>query len=499
MNKNILLAAAALSVLATAGAANAASITARAGGVSVTPSAPYTLARELNYSAGITSTAGQFDTVVTTNAALSAGTYTVTLTYSGATINDAVSTTAITQPTTAPTNTAVAGFETAAAAAIEAATLTLSNGGSVGSNTISYTLQIPANGQVSGVYFAPALRVTGAVSVTASITNQVTGQPVDPSVIQPLITTTAQGFAAAATADTVNTDIIAGTAAPRFRTLSTDTTIGTVGFLVAIAPGIISGTSPIAYRDLNGTAVSAADVTGANIVVSGSLTNLNLTASTGTVTKSGNTATIAQTTPAASTTIGLAVIDANGAQLSPSSYTVSGSYTLASVFSGALPFSTTALETVDTEGLTYVVPWVSSRTQGAATGSRTVIRMSRVGTNVTSGGNVYAQILNPLRGTANTNYALVGTLPAGSGELVLSSDTLENAFGDFGRADIRLAVTPTNGAGYTGFTPGITNNLIVKRVIAQPNGGVSEMEVVRRSCWLRQPDGRLLSHYQSSD
>ncbi|MEE2850842.1 MAG: hypothetical protein VX561_13360 [Pseudomonadota bacterium] len=482
MNKNILLAAAALSVLATAGAANAASITARAGAVSVTPSAPYTLARELNYSAGITSTAGQFDTVVTANTPLAAGTYTVTLSYSGATINAAVSTAAITQGTAAPTNTAVAGFETAAAGAATAATLTLSNGGSVGSNSVSYTLQIPAGGSVPALYFAPALRVTGPVSVTASITNQVTGQPVDPSVIQSLITTTTQGFAARAIADTTNSDIVAGGAAPYFRSL-TDGALGTVNYAVASAAGTIStflgasGTSAAAYKDLNGTTVLAADVTGGNIVVNGSMTNLTLSATGATsVTQSGDSASIVLPAAPTASAISIAATSATGAQLRPSAYTVSGSYTLASAFTGPLNFTTANLETVDTEGLTYVIPWVSSRTQGASTGSRTVIRVSRVGTDVTTGGNVFAQIVNPLRGTAAGSYSLIGTLPA-SGELVLSSDTLETAFGDFGRADIRMVVTPVSGNGFTNFTPGI-NDVIVKRVIAQPNGGVSEMDVV---------------------
>lgn len=494
MTKKILMAAAALSVLATAGAANAASITARAGSggtaVTITPSAPYTLARELNYSAGITSTAGQFDTVLATNGVLGAGTYTITLTYSNATINSAVSTTPITQSTTAPTaNAATAGFEIAAVSPETAATLTLSAGGTVGSNTVSYTLQIPAGGSIgvanaSSLYFAPALRVNGAVSVTASVINQVTGQPVDPSVIQPLITTTAQGFAAAAEADTVDSVIEAGAAPRFFRTLS-DGALGSVGFVAASASGTIStfldstSVSPIAYKDLNGTAVSTADVTGGNITVTGSMTNLELSSTVGDVDQSGNTATITLGASPADADISVVVAStaAGSAQLVPSAYTVSGAYTLGSAFSGPLGFTTANLETIDTEGLTYVVPWVSSRTQGAATGSRSVIRISRVGDNVTGGGAVFAQVVNPLRGTASGTYARVGTLPA-SGELVLSSDTFENLFGDFGRADIRMVVTPAEGAaGYTGFTPGI-NDVIVKRVIAQPNGGVSEMDVV---------------------
>ena len=254
---------------------------------------------------------------------------------------------------------------------------------------------------------------------------------------------------------------------------------GTVGYAVANLTGAVGTNSPVAYKDLNGTVVSTADVTGANIVVTGSLTNLALASSVGTATQSGNTATIVLGAAPADADISVAVVStaAGSAQLVPSAYTVSGSYTLGSAFAGPLPFSTAALETIDTEGLTYVVPWVSSATQGASTGSRTVVRISRVGEAVTEGGNVYAQVLNPTKGSAAGTYALVGTLGA-SGELVLSSNSFEAAFGDFGRADIRLALTPAAGAvGYTGITPA-ASDIIVKRVIAQPNGGVSEMDVV---------------------
>jgi hypothetical protein len=486
MNKNILLAAAALSVLATAGAANAASISARAGAVPVTPSAPYTLARELNYSAGITSAVGEFDTIVRTNNPLQAGTYTITVTYAGATINSAVSTATVTQLPAAPTtltNDAAAGFEDYNA---NGATLTLSSGGSVGSNSVSYTLQVPASGGVQSLYFAPALKVNGPVSVTASVVNLVTGQPVDPSVIQSLITTTTQGFAAVATPDTAGSSRIQAGSAPRFRTL-TEGLLGQVRFAVADTAGNIStflnasGTSDVAYKDLIGTPVAATDVTGGNVVVTGSLTNLTLSATNSTsVAQTSNSATIVLPAGAATSAISVAVTDAaNGAQLVPSTYKVSGSYTLGSAFAGSLPFTSTSLETINTEGLTYVVPWVSSATQSASTGSRTVIRMSRVGTNVANGGNVYAQILNPLKNAATVtgDYKLVGTLGS-SGELVLSSSTFETAFGDFGRADIRLVLTPSNGAGYATYTPATTNNVIVKRVIAQPNGGVAEMDVV---------------------
>lgn len=487
MNKNILLAAAALSVLATAGAANAASITIRTGAANTVSAAPYTLARELNYSAGIKSTAGQFDTVLTANQALAAGTYTINVSYSGATLNAGVSSAAI-AATAGCVAGEDAGFVTQSGAG---ATMTLSAGGSAGSNSVSYTLQVPQGSTVTSVCFSPALNVTGPVSVTASIINQVTGQPVDPSVIQSVITNTTQGFAAAAVRDTTVTAIIAAAAnapanAPKFRTLSADTTIGTISYAAATTVGALNAItgatadSAIAYKDLNGTAVATTDVTAGNFTVNGDFTGLTVSAGGTALTKSGNSAAATLAGPVAqSTAITLAPVGgANQPQINPSAYSVSGSFSLGTAFAAPLTLSSTALETVSTEGLTYVIPWVSSRTQGASTGSRTVIRISRIGSTVVNGGNVYAQVLNPIRGSAAGNWALVGTLGA-SGEVVMSSDTLETAFGDFGRADIRLALTPNNGAGFSNsFEPLDANNIVVKRVISQPNGGVSEMSVV---------------------
>lgn len=479
MNKNILLAAAALSVLATAGAANAASISARAGTVAISPSTPYTLARELNYSGGITSAAGVFDTIITANTALNAGTYTVNLSYSGATINAAVSTAAVVQ-TTACTDGNAAGFESSAGAG---ATMTLSAGGSQGSNSVSYTLQIPAGAQVSAVCFAPALNVSGPVSVTASIVNQVTGQPVDPSVIQSLVTTTTQGFRVASTADTIRTQVVANGGA--FNQLGGDAALGVINVFANSAPGAatVDGIAGIAYKNLAGTPVALTDISSGTVTVNGSTANVNITVAGAATTKSGNTSTASIAALPANGTLPVAIVaadtSATAPQIAPSSYRASGSFTLAPAFSAPLSFTNAALETVRTEGLTYVVPWVSSATQGASTGSRTVIRISRIGgSTVVNSGNVYAQLLNPIRGSAQSNdYALVGTLGA-SGEVVLSSDTFQNAFGDFGRGDIRLVLTPANGAGFSGVAPLDTNNIVVKRVISQPNGGVSEMDVI---------------------
>ena len=487
MSKKILLAAAALSAIAVAGGANAASVGYRAGGAAiVTTSTPYTLARELNYSAGVQSAAGAFDTVVRANSALGAGTYTISVNYAGATFGAAVSTAAVTDAATCATGQA-AGIEASTGGlANGASSLTLTSGGAAGGNNLTYTLQVPQGADVEAVCFAPALSVNGPVSATVTITNQVTGQPVDPSVIQPLITTTTQGFAAATMADTVTTAILAGTASPYFRTLSADTTIGTISYAAAttaatVNPATGAAFGTIAYKDLIGTPVQAADVVSGAFTVTGDLTGLNVTAGGTVQAKAGNTATVSLTgSPITSpTVIALAPVGgANAPQINPSAYSVSGSFSLAPAFSGPLTLSSTALETVGTEGLTYVIPWVSSRTQGAATGSRTVVRISRVGSNVVTGGNVYAQVLNPIRGSAVGNWALVGTLGA-SGEVVMSSDTFENVFGDFGRGDIRLALTPNNGAGFdSNYAPLQANNIIVKRVITQPNGGVSEMDVV---------------------
>lgn len=478
MTKKILLSAAAVAAVMAASPAFAGSISVRAG-AATTATTSYALASQLNFGNGITSAAGQFDVLYRTNADLGAGTYTVVLTYSGATFAAGVSGATLSTGAGAPTcaDGQAAGFVDATGGTGGQVTMALTNGGAVGGNTLTYTLQIPEGGRVRELCFAPALNVTGPVSVTAATINQVTTQPVDPSVIAPIITTRS-GFTAVAAPANPGPRILAGTtAATRFRTLSSNS-LGQLTF------GPVANT----YKDLIGTPVAQSDIVSMDLAVTGNLTGMTLTTSPATpVTQTASGATIsASPAPTSPLTFNVAADPNSTAALQPSQFRVSGSLGLSSAFSG--PFAITArnLAAVSTEGLSYIIPWVSSATQSAGTGSRTVVRISRVGTSGTgaSTGNVYAQINNPLRGSAvNGTYALVGTMGA-SGEVVIDSSRFEQAFGDFGRADFRLVYTPSTGTGFTtpngpgGNAPEAINNIIVKRVIAQPNGGVAEMDVV---------------------
>jgi len=296
MKKQLLLAAAAVTAIVAAGSANAASVSYRAGAGALNDATafPYTLARELNFTAGVLSTAGQFDTVIVANTPIPAATYTIQLDYAGASINAQVPNATITDAVggTAGGNCAAeACFVTSAGAT--PATLTLVSGGTVGSTTVTYTLQVPAGTTVTAVGIAPALRVVGAVSVTAAIRNQVGNAFYEPAVIQNLIrVSTDPAFAARVNGRLSGLDAVTfgsgagldtriddGIAGDPFNTLLNPGQVGQVDLAVAGDPRYdvllsrATASTPL-KRDLIDGNVSLADVTSTSITVAGSLSGL---------------------------------------------------------------------------------------------------------------------------------------------------------------------------------------------------------------------------------
>ena len=528
MTKTLLLAAAAVTALVAAGSAQAGSLSARAGTtpVVVTPSAPYKLARELNFGTGVASTVGQFDTVFTFNNALTPGSYTVTLAYTGATITTAVPTTAVNSPagpTLGGTDTTNAlGFEVASANGVNGpSSLTVVN---QTSTQVTLALQIPAGNTVSAIYLSPALLVTGPVSVTAAVTNQVTGQAIDPSVIQQLITTNNQGvalrinralgadgngFGAGAGVDTrieegaggtaFNTLLNGGVAGPGpFQIGQVDVDVAGGPNFAALAPTAAAGA---VYRDLNGSALAFSDITSVTTTVTGIFTGLTVTANdsaggaiaASAITGAGSTRTIVAPGGAnvGTTTTLIAPTSAAGTapQLSPTDFDVTATVTLNAAFTSPAPI-TGSFETLQTDGFSYIIPWVASQTQSGASGNQSVIRVSNVRSDgSTPGGNVYVQVYNPSTGNAGLTAGravLVGAIGT-TGELVITSQSLEAALGNFGRADLRLTVatiaSDVNGGNQLpagGASVG-SSTIIVKRLIQTSNGGLTEVEIVAGS------------------
>jgi len=503
--KKILLTAVAVGAVAAASSAGAVTLTANLGNGSAlsngnTPvvgtfngtGTPYKLAKELNYTTGISAGAGAFDTFVTFNNALTAGTYTLTITYAGATI-----TTPPAASATAAANTASVGFVNSTTASTPSLTLTSST-----ATSATYTLQISGADTVSELYFAPALNVTGNLAVTVGIINSVTSGQADPGANATLVTTTNSALTFASTP--VNETIAAGAVG------------GILDGISGASLGSVTATFSGAKKDFAGTSVSASDVASITDTVTGDVSTLNVSvtgAATITGTKSGTTSTAAVVSPAVGAdltpTFALVLPAGSTKTLSPSTYsdvmavtykagTFSGSDTSASLNIGSLNLTAGAV--------TQVVPWVSSATLVASTGNTTIIRLSN--TSNVNAGPVYAQLLDSTKaGTATNATALLGTLGAasntGAGEFVITSTTLQNAFGDFGRGDFRILV-PGPGATITGgsttctspnvlggisgtsVTPTVNNTtcttvsvpvgaIIMKRVLAGVNGGLTEV------------------------
>lgn len=544
MKKQLLLAAAAVSAIAFAGAANAASLSYRAGTnavVDTTAAGQYLLARELNFGTGVTSTVGQFDTVVVFNdTGIPAGTYNFTVTYdTGATINAAlsgstVSSTGAVLPTDPDANIGAAGvgFVQVSGAG---ASLALTSGGQAGGNTATYTLIVPAGVTVKSIAVAAALRVTGAVQVSTNIINQTTNTAFEPGFSKlPLINVNGVGFATringAITADTsaasLDTRILEGTAAPYFSTLSTDNRVGQIQLAAASAAGNLNGfgaafggfsaggtTSPIVYKDLTATTVSLSDVTQQSTTIQGNLANLRFTstdavvanapaapvltavATSGTTTRAEPTNTahnLLTLTPNELRNITVApngITATNGLQLAPTELVATTQLFLKPEFSNPAAVSGN-FEQLQSDGFTYIIPWVSSATQAGATGNQTIIRISNINPEIgaTANGRVYAHLLNPINRAGVTNVGRTVRLADldANNELVINSATLEAAFGNFQRADLRLVIstraTDVNklpGGGAAGVDNGVgASSIVVKRLLANSAGGLSEVSVV---------------------
>ncbi len=113
-----------------------------------------------------------------------------------------------------------------------------------------------------------------------------------------------------------------------------------------------------------------------------------------------------------------------------------------------------ALSPITRNGTFATLPWTASNTQAGGTGSNNFVRVSNPTTSTY--GPVTATVLASTDPTAVGDTATMAASVAPGGEVLFSAADLENALGNFGRADIEIAVEG--------------NDSIIKRLIQRTDG-----------------------------
>ncbi len=483
MTKKILLAAAAVSAMAFAGAASAHTLTFRAtaavadidsgdvGGAT----GSYKLAIE---AANVTPTFGTFalaDTL-TAGASLPSGNVLLTISLAGGTFGSAVTGAAV----------------TADAVACPTFTATPSTGGASGSTSVTYLISNSSAGCSSFNLDLPVAPNAG-VPVTVTTTLQTEAlTPIDGLTASRQILTRPSAFNAVING-AISPATPAGALGDTFATLTvlpvyTTFKTGTGGHTGAPETATVAqlGTVEIladttAFRDLAKTSVTLADVLTATVAVTGDYSAFDGAGGSttlGGIPESSITGSVRNFSGAPLTTALVAAGAAGAAPVSPeafvvtretavtaiptSAYTVSVGYTLvAPTYTPEGPFAG-AFETIGRDGTNVVVPWLNSNSIQALNGTSNIIRLGNTSGAIV--GPVYAQVLN------NTLTAGVTTTPvqlfpniAANGERVINTATLTSALGEFGRGDVQISVEAP------------ANVITARRYATLANGSVTEV------------------------
>lgn len=426
--------------------------------------AAYSLANELAFT-----TAGPAGNIVfdlkPTNGQLPSGNILLTVGVSGGVFNSAV------------TGTNVVGFETGTSS-----TAVLSSGGGASESSVTFVVSNAqaVNNTTGGFRVTLPVRVTGtSVGVSAGFTTTDTPAiPVDGGfVTRSGVIAVVNGFSPGVAADTGTTRL---TIASGYTSFTGDAVIGRV----AIAPA--AGVN----KDFT-TAVGAADVSRAVVTVTGDFTGFGtgstraaLALGSNTFTISGSTASVTLTGAAAQA---LAVALTSGPQvtinnvpgttaaLNASAYSATVTASYGSGFATGSEEASGALQATTREGVAVLFPWVASTSRRASSGSNSIIRISNTGSTAVVG--VRARVV-ATSATAYTNPGLVNlnqTIPAG-GELVLTSDSLTTALGDFDRGDIEISFEGVSNR----------NTITTRRLVQRPDGTTTDFGQGRQS---QDPDG----------
>lgn len=461
MKKQTLLAAAAVTTIAAAGAAQAGTLTAGAT-PGATVSGAVTVASEVTLDA-MTNAAGVIGAylVPSKGAILPAGNALLTVSLTGgATFGSSVGAGAISKNGTCnPTTTVSKG----GAAADNSVTFLISNlagctssDGKDATNAIALSIPAVVTG-ASNVNLSSNLTtemgtaIDGGTASTYDATNKVD------------LITFAKAFSVVTTADTTATS---ATLASKFKGLTADVNLGTVTVAAdnTFFKGIQAGAAKVANSD----------ITKATFTVKGDLTTVNVTVTGGAFSATNTFAgtTTKQTTDVAGTGTGTytfaAATAANTPVINGGAYTVTTDLGVDPAFATPASFGPSSLQNITREGSAYLLPWVASGTLSKTSTSNTVVRISNIGTEAT--GAVSLELLTSSAGVApSTTLVPVASSIASKGELVLTSDLLQTYLGaDFGRGDIRITVesAPTD--------------LVVRRFVqSTTNGALSEVSMGR--------------------
>jgi hypothetical protein len=479
MTKKILLSAAAVSVMALAGTASAHDLVFRPGPVvgaidaAEVGATGYRLAEE-----AISTASGAFalDINLSPTSTFPSGNNIISIDLNGGTFATALSSANVSAP-----GCTVVLSSGGAAGSTNANFLVSSSGGSCS----SAQLDIPVTpGAASDVWLRSTLRTEA-------------GSPIDPDTAQTQpagnpFGALAQNQEALQLVDRVNAFAVvidgaigAGALTDTFATLTqspvyTEFFVGTNGH-----DGVIEtddegqlGTIRItvdttARRDLALNFVTAADVTDADVVVTGNFTAFNgasgavdLGAVAATVNTAATTATINNQQAALTAGAVPFTVNADGGAIPSSAYSATVSYTLNPTFYASEGPVSGALETIGRDGTNVVFPWMNSSSIQTVTGTSNVVRLGNISTAAT--GPVFVQVLNAVNSgssyTPATAPVQIAPSIAANGELVISTAALTAAVGEFGRGDLQISVEAP------------PSTITARRYATLANGSVTEFE-----------------------
>lgn len=451
MKKQTLLGAVALTTIALAGAANAGTLTAGTVGAA-TVKVPVVVANDVTIAGAQLS--GTTGLVLTPSAGAILPTGNALLTVNlvgGATFGTAVTAGAVvTNGACAPTTTVSSG----GAATDKTVTFLVSSlGGCTNAVPLHMLLPTKLDGTNTAVDFEAGLKTE-------------LGTPIDGGLASTFVTATKTSLISFKNA--LSVDIAADTAptfatlTSKFKALTADKALGTVTVAVAAyAKGIDDVTKVTA----------AADVTGVKLTAKGDFSTIDIKSGAGTfteATKGSGTATIANVGAGAAVHSIVAAEQGTAPVIKASTYTIAADVTAAGYKAAALAIAATPIQSITREGASYLLPWVASGALSTTSTSNTVIRLSNIGAGDT--GPVSIELLTSSKGVAaSTALVPVATSIAKGGELVLTSQSLQNTLGaDFGRGDIRVTVE------------GQPADLIVRRFVQSTvNGALSEVSLGR--------------------
>lgn len=437
MTKNILLAAASVVALGFAGAASAADLIVTLPGAagtvsSATPAASrdlYTLAQEASgeQTGDITITVEYNDPLPTAN--------NLVITYTlggGATFDEAV------------TSADLTGF----------GEVTISSGGQAGSNNVVFL--VSKNELVDGASVA-ALDATISFQAGSRPSVQVNTRTENGTAIEggnatssALVFVDYDSFISVETDPATNPVLESDTNFTTFQGGLTTASLGT--FTIDIDEDV--------FTDFEGNTADDASFEGAELTLTGSLADLDITVVGADV--DGNVISI----DAAGPYDVVANIEAGGTP-NTSAYSLTADIDLADGNADLSDVVVGPLASIEREGTSVVVPWVASGSLSGVNNTRNVLRISNSGP-VT--GQVYLQVIASAaaQGVAPTSTGAVVptgmTVPAG-GDVQITSQMMQNFLGDFRRADIRVIVE------------GEEENLIFRSRVVQPDSTFEEISL----------------------